>query len=93
MVDCIEPVAFLVALALLVLVWLIIGIRALRRARRRDAVEAAERLRAAVYEREHILGMCAHTWRPDPRWSVAVCTRPYEHSGPHYNDHRDVWDR
>jgi hypothetical protein len=67
--DNIEPVPFLIALTTLVAIWLALGIRDRRRARR---------ARPGVY-------LCGDTWHigtVDTGVDWFICTRPYEHTGP-----------
>lgn len=75
MIDHVDPIPFLVVLALLVAVWLFIGIRDRRRSNElaRLAVERHRYLRDA--------GACAAMWPEADAWRW--CTRPYEHTGPH----------
>lgn len=56
MIDCIEPLAALIVLALLVAVWLAIGIRDRRRARR---------ARPAAY-------LCADMWSDGVDWFICT---------------------
>ncbi|WP_262002218.1 hypothetical protein [Microbacterium sp. Mcb102] len=82
MIDNISPLALLVALTMVVALWLYLGIRDRRRARRRDTA-ASVRLVRAQWEREHILGRCSAVWQDRDAW--IVCTLRYEHTGPHLN--------
>lgn len=74
MIDCIEPLALLVVLTMLVATWLYLGIRDRRRARR--AASRSPRVRPFL---------CGDSWRVgtvEAGVDWFMCTRPYEHSGP-----------
>ncbi|MFK4761190.1 hypothetical protein ACI3KS_09690 [Microbacterium sp. ZW T5_45] len=81
MVDNIETPAALITLAIIVAVWLVIGIRERRRNRAIDAEvvkhwDALARADALVI----LDNSCASLWHEGEGW--CVCTRPYEHTGP-----------
>lgn len=76
MVDNIEPLPFLIVMALLVTVWLALGIRDRRRARRR-----VERLGPDAPR-------CSLLWEDGIK--LCVCDRPHEHTGPHVDSFRRV---
>ncbi|KQQ65187.1 hypothetical protein [Microbacterium sp. Leaf320] len=87
MVDNIDPVPFLIALALIVAAWLALGIRDHRRGR---IVEAA--LTAALADRVD-QGICALIWLGDDSGLWVVCSRPLDHTGPHVNHRTGDLDR
>lgn len=76
MTDCIDPVPFLVALALIVAVLLGLGIRDRRRTR-----NAVRRWHVAVarFSREAHRGACAWVWWDPSVQDYHVCTRPVDH--------------
>ncbi|WP_096359413.1 hypothetical protein [Microbacterium sp. TPU 3598] len=87
--DCIEPVALLVALALLVAWWLALGIRDRRRNRHID-LEVLARWDALKRSDELVIAdrACGDIWTEGETW--CVCTRPHEHTGPCLDDKHGV---
>lgn len=81
--DSIDPIPFLIVMALIVAVWLWLGIRDRRRARV-DRLQLA-RLDHAVYRVEVCLalGGCAYLWRDPHTDSYHVCNRSRGHAAPH----------
>ena len=81
MSEQVEPIPFLIALALIVAWWLALGVRDRRRARRAEVAERVRLIRAA---RVRAPGMCTRLVRTqEGEW--VVCSRPHEHTGPHFN--------
>lgn len=81
--ETVEPLSFLIVMALIVATWIIIGIRD-RRAWRREA--EAWRTAIARNQRYRMRRWCAHTWWDKRAADYGVCTRrDYEHDGPHFD--------
>lgn len=78
MIDNIEPLAFLVVMVAIFVVLLVVAVLdQMRLDRNRRSLDAADlRLMPLIYK-----GACAHTWHEHR--NIHVCTRPYEHEGPH----------
>ncbi|CAH0262339.1 hypothetical protein SRABI98_03540 [Microbacterium sp. Bi98] len=80
MTDNVEPLAFLVALTIIVGIWLSLGINARRRAL---IVEAS--LAAALHDRIYDHGLCPALWLGEDSGLWVICTRSFEHTGIHVN--------
>ena len=89
MVDRIEVLAFLIALALIVAWWLVLGIR-YRRRNRQIALEVLAHWDALKRSDELVIAdrACGDIWTEGETW--CVCTRPYEHGGPCLDDKHHV---
>lgn len=77
--DYIEPIPFLIIMALIVLAWLTIGILD-RRTWRREA--DAWHVALNRIQREEARGRCGRAWWISEAHDYAVCTRHFEHVGP-----------
>ncbi|MGP6170617.1 hypothetical protein ACTU6V_05350 [Microbacterium sp. A204] len=85
MIDNIEPSTFLIAMITIFVVLLVVAtLDQMRLDRNRRALDTADqRLMPLIYK-----GACAHTWHEHR--DIHVCTRPYEHEGPHFDSEHEA---
>lgn len=88
--DVIEPLPFLIILTILVVAWIIIGLRD-REKWRREATAwhiALHRIQHAQRTRG-----CARAWWDAERQDYGVCVRPIDHTGPCIDNRNGSIDR
>lgn len=85
MIDHVDPPALIVGLVFIVVWWIGLKVRDRIRARRARAADVAERIRVLTADRVAIYRLCPRMWHA-ARGEWVVCSRPHEHTGPHFNE-------